>query len=123
LIDPDNETGQGRCDELAGRVGRRPRFEQDLRKVMDDRTIDIIGIALPNHWHALAAIRAMRAGKDIYLEKPVSHSIAEGRAIVEAARKYQCICQTGTQHRSLSGLRVVGMGGIWQWPYGRDFPD
>jgi predicted dehydrogenase len=81
------------------------RFEQDLRKVMDDRSIDIVSIATPNHWHALAAIWAMQAGKDVYLEKPVSHNVSEGRRIVEAASKYQCICQAGTQSRSAPGMR------------------
>jgi predicted dehydrogenase len=105
ICDVDSEVGQRRCDELHAKTERRPRYKQDLRKVLDDKTIDVVSIALPNHWHALAAIWAMQAGKDVYLEKPVSHSVAEGRAIVKAARKHQRICQTGTQHRSLGGLR------------------
>ncbi len=64
-----------------------------------------MSIATPNHWHALAAIWAMQAGKDVYVEKPVSHNVSEGRRIVEAARKYNKICQTGTQSRSTKGMR------------------
>jgi len=85
--------------------GKAPRYEQDLRRVLDDKSIDIITVATPNHWHALIAIWAMQAGKDVYLEKPVSHNVSEGRRIVQAARKYHRICQTGTQSRSMSGMR------------------
>jgi predicted dehydrogenase len=85
--------------------GKAPKFEQDLRRVMDDKSIDIVTIATPNHWHALAAIWAMQAGKHVYVEKPVSHNVSEGRRIVEAARRYDRICQTGTQCRSNPGMR------------------
>jgi predicted dehydrogenase len=85
--------------------GKAPKFEQDLRKVLEDKSIDIITIATPNHWHALAAIWAIQHGKDVYVEKPVSHNVSEGRRIVEAARKYNRICQTGTQSRSSTGLK------------------
>lgn len=73
---------------------------QDLRKVMDDKSIDAVVVSTGNHWHVLAAIWAMQAGKDVYVEKPVSHNIWEGRKLVEAARKYGRICQGGTQQRS-----------------------
>ena len=76
---------------------------QDLRRVFDDKSIDAVSIATPNHWHSLAAIWAMQAGKDVYVEKPVSHNVCEGRRMVEAARKYGRICQTGTQCRSHEG--------------------
>ncbi|HEV3260804.1 MAG TPA: Gfo/Idh/MocA family oxidoreductase [Gemmataceae bacterium] len=85
--------------------GTAPRYEQDIRKLLDDKTIDIVTIAMPNHWHSLAAIWAMQAGKDVYVEKPVSHNVREGRRVVEAARKYNRICQTGTQSRSTAGMR------------------
>ena len=85
--------------------GKAPAFEQDLRKVIDDKNIDIISIATPNHWHALAAIWAMQNGKDVYVEKPVSHNVSEGRRIVEAARKYGKICQAGMQSRSSKGMQ------------------
>jgi predicted dehydrogenase len=84
---------------------KAPHYEQDLRKVVEDKDIDIISIATPNHWHALAAIWALQNGKDVYVEKPVSHNVSEGRRIVEMARKYNRICQTGTQSRSSTGMR------------------
>ena len=92
-----------RVEETAKRQGRPPKFAQDLRQVLDDPAVDVVSIATPNHWHALAAIWAIQAGKDVYVEKPVSHNVSEGRRIVEAARKHQKICQTGTQCRSQQG--------------------
>ena len=82
-----------------------PNLVQDLRRVMDDPNIDAVSIATTNHWHALAAIWAMQAGKDVYVEKPVSHNVWEGRQMVEAARKYGRICQAGTQIRSLKAAQ------------------
>jgi predicted dehydrogenase len=102
------------CDEgVIGRTmrsaeqaqGKAPKYVKDLRQVMDDKSIDAVSIATPNHWHALAAIWAIQAGKDVYVEKPVSHNVSEGRRIVEAARGYKRICQTGTQSRSNPGMR------------------
>jgi len=101
------------CDEAVigpamqkiSKTGHAPRFEKDIRRVIEDKTIDVVSIATPNHWHALAAVWALRAGKDVYVEKPVSHNVREGRLIVEAARKHGKICQTGTQSRSMSGMR------------------
>lgn len=102
------------CDEaVIGRAmtvaekyqGFTPKYEKDLRRVLDDKSIHAVSIATPNHWHALAAIWAMQAGKDVYVQKPVSHNVLEGRRMVEAARKYGRICQTGTQSRSNQGMR------------------
>ena len=59
--------------------GKAPKYEKDIRKVVDDKAIDIVTIATPNHWHALMAVWAMQAGKDVYVEKPVSHNVSEGR--------------------------------------------
>jgi predicted dehydrogenase len=72
----------------------------DIRRLLENKDIDVVSIATPNHWHALASIWAIQAGKDVYVEKPVSHNVWEGRKIVEAARKYGKIVQTGTQSRS-----------------------
>ncbi len=72
----------------------------DLRKLLENKDIDAVSIATPNHWHALATIWAVQAGKDVYVEKPVSHNVWEGRQMVKAARKYGKIVQTGTQSRS-----------------------
>ncbi|MCD6303770.1 MAG: Gfo/Idh/MocA family oxidoreductase, partial [Planctomycetes bacterium] len=78
---------------------------QDMRKLFDRKDIDAIITATPNHWHVLTAIWAMQSGKDVYVEKPVCHDVWEGRKIVEAARKYNRICQGGFQNRSDDGLR------------------
>jgi predicted dehydrogenase len=72
----------------------------DVRRLLDDKNIDAVVTATPNHWHSLLTIWACQAGKDVYVEKPVSHNIWEGRKMVEAARKYKRIVQTGTQKRS-----------------------
>ena len=77
----------------------------DVRKLLESGEIDAISTATPNHWHSLIAIWAIQAGKDVYVEKPVSHNAWEGRQIVEAARKHGAIVQTGTQSRSNPGLR------------------
>jgi predicted dehydrogenase len=87
------------------RQGKEPTYVQDLRKILDDKTIDAVTIATPNHWHALAAIWAMQAGKDVYVEKPVSHNVSEGRRIVEVASKTKQICQVGMQNRSMRGIQ------------------
>ena len=106
ICDCDEKVGMKRVEEVAKRQnGRKPKFVKDIREVCDDKEIDIVSIATPNHWHALGAIWAIQAGKDVYVEKPVSHNVSEGRRIVEAARKYNKICQTGTQSRSMQGMR------------------
>ena len=80
--------------------GRKPVTETDIRKILENKDIDAISIAAPNHWHALATIWACQTGKHVYVEKPVSYTIAEGRRMVEASRKYNRIVQTGTQNRT-----------------------
>lgn len=77
----------------------------DMRELFESKDIDGVSIATPNHWHSLAAIWAIQAGKDVYVEKPVSHNVFEGRKLVEAARKHKRIVQTGTQSRSDIALR------------------
>ncbi len=88
----------------------RDRGEQcgsytDIRELLENKDVDVVSFATPNHWHALGAIWAMQAGKDVYVEKPVSHNVWEGRRIVEVARQLNRIVQTGTQSRSSSGIR------------------
>src|SRR6056297_2856817 len=96
----------GLCDVDENRLGaaktRFPKAQawRDLRELIDAPGIDAVVIATCNHWHCLAAIWAMQAGKDVYVEKPLSHSQWEGRQTVAAARKYNRICQLGTQQRS-----------------------
>jgi predicted dehydrogenase len=85
--------------------GQEVQTYQDIRKLLENKDIDAISIATPNHWHALAGIWAMQAGKDVYVEKPVSHNVWEGRQLVNAARKYNRIVQTGSQIRSSQGIR------------------
>jgi predicted dehydrogenase len=85
--------------------GKRPAFHQDFRKLVEDKSLDAVTIATSNHTHALLAIWGLQAGKHVYVEKPVSHTIWEGRKIVEAARKYGKVCQTGTQSRSYKGFQ------------------
>jgi predicted dehydrogenase len=77
----------------------------DCRKLLEDKNIDVVTTATPNHWHALVTVWACQAGKDVYVEKPICHNIWEGRRMVEAARKYKRIVQAGTQRRSDTGLR------------------
>jgi len=83
----------------------KPGFVQDLRRVMDDKDIDAVIIASPNHWHALATIWALQAGKHVYVEKPSSHTVWEGRKMVEAASRFNKIVQVGTMNRSRPAVR------------------
>ncbi len=86
IIDADEAVGQKRAEETAEVQGRKPKFVQDLRKALDDKSVDIVTTATPNHWHALAAIWAMQAGKHVFVEKPAGYCVNEGRSIVEAAQ-------------------------------------
>jgi predicted dehydrogenase len=94
----------------------RPGYVQDLRRVMDDKDIDAVVIATPNHWHALATIWALQAGKHVYVEKPSSHTVWEGRRMVEATAHYGKIVQVGTMNRSRpavkEAIKFVHEGGI-----------
>lgn len=83
--------------------GGTPKTEVDLRRVLDDKNIDCVCIAMPNYWHALAAVWACQAGKDVYVEKPVTYCISEGRAIIAAASRYNRMVQAGTQMRAHTG--------------------
>ncbi len=100
LIDPDKRTWDKRVKTVKERGGNSPKTVQDARKALDDKELDAISIATPNHWHSLLAIWGCQAGKDVYVEKPCSHELHEGRVAVEAARKNNRIVQHGTQSRS-----------------------
>ncbi|MDF1572944.1 MAG: Gfo/Idh/MocA family oxidoreductase [Bacteroidales bacterium] len=100
LCDPDLNILNTRQQEFKEKYGHSVSLEQDLRRVMDNKDIDVVSIASPNHWHALSVIWACQAGKDVYVEKPGSHNIWEGRKMVEAAHKYDRIVQHGVQLRS-----------------------
>jgi predicted dehydrogenase len=105
LCDVDSRLADDGIKSVAAKQKVEPVFVQDLRRIMDDKNIDVVSIATPNHWHALAAIWAIQAGKDVYVEKPVSHNVWEGRRIVDFARQKGRIVQTGTQSRSNTGMR------------------
>lgn len=105
LVDPDGNRAEKAAAEVLKRAGNRPRLESDLRRILDDKEIDAVAIASTNHWHALLAIWSMQAGKDVYVEKPVSHNFLEGVRMVEAARKYKRVVQGGTQRRSFGRFR------------------
>jgi predicted dehydrogenase len=100
LCDPDLVVLAKRAQEFETKYGRKVKQQQDLRKVFEDKDIDAVSVATPNHWHALATIWACQAGKDVYVEKPGSHNIREGRKMIEAAEKYKRIVQHGVQLRS-----------------------
>lgn len=91
-------------DSFTKRGKAAPKMEQDIRKVLEDKDVDVISIATPNHWHSLATIWACQAGKDVYVEKPMTHNIYEGKKVVEAAAKYNRVVQHGTQLRSNPGF-------------------
>lgn len=105
LCDPDLPLAEKRAAEFEKAYGKKPAVVQDLRKVFENKEIDAVTIATPNHWHALAAIWACQAGKDVYVEKPGAHNVYEGRKLVEAAHKYKRIVQHGVQLRSSEALR------------------
>jgi predicted dehydrogenase len=108
VCDPDEQVLMHKgVDVVEKATGKKLAFYQDLRKLLEDKNIDVVTIATPNHWHALAAIWAVQAGKDVYVEKPVSHNVSEGRRIVDAARRHKKIVQTGTQSRSSAGTRQL----------------
>jgi len=100
LCDCDTQFFDERNKAVKEAQGRAAKTEQDIRRVLDDPSVDAIVVATPDHWHALATIWGCQAGKDVYVEKPVSHTPWEGRKMVEAARKYNRIVQVGTQNRS-----------------------
>src|SRR6266702_944892 len=104
VCDPDRDRAADVAAHLVARQRPRPKAVQDLRVILDDKSVAAVFIATPNHWHALAAIWAMQAGKDVYVEKPVSHNLREGRRIVQVARKLGRICQGGTQNGSNGAL-------------------
>lgn len=87
--------------------GTEPEYIKDFRSLLDRKDVDAVSIATPNHWHALMAVMAMQAGKDVYVEKPCSHNVEEGRVMTQWARKLGRICQMGVQSRSMTGTREM----------------
>ena len=106
LCDVDTTVLEKGKAQLAGK-GAEVATYQDIRKLLESKEVDAISIATPNHWHSLAAIWAIQAGKDVYVEKPVSHNVWEGRQLVKAADAHQKIVQMGVQSRSGAGLAAA----------------
>lgn len=129
ICDVDDVVLQKTATDFETKYKRKVKTEQDLRKVYDDKDIDAVSIATPNHWHALAAIWACQAGKDVYVEKPACHNLYEGQKLVEAAKKYGRIVQHGVQLRSsvaiqeaiqhlrdgLIGKVYMARGTVYKW--------
>ncbi len=100
LCDVDRSVLDKEVAKLTKKIGAPVQGFQDVRKLLESKDLDILSIATPNHWHALNTIWAVQTGRDVYVEKPVSHNVWEGRQSVAAARKHNRIVQTGTQSRS-----------------------
>ncbi len=116
LVDPDQRVLAGAMADLEKKVPGpfACRGVADLRRALEDRTLDAISIATPNHWHSLMTIWAAQAGKHVYVEKPLSHDVGEGRRCVEAQKRYGVVIQHGTQRRSearLAGLHAAIQAG------------
>lgn len=111
LCDIDERLFPGAVAEIEKASGQRPQTFVDMRKMLASKDLDAVSIATPDHWHALATVWACQAGKDVYVEKPVSYCLREGRKMVEAARKYNRMVQAGLNRRSeirnLAGVQFV----------------
>ncbi|MCD8043230.1 MAG: Gfo/Idh/MocA family oxidoreductase [Tannerellaceae bacterium] len=105
LCDPDKNILHERAKSFEETYKQKVRIEQDFRNIYDAKDIDAVTLATPNHWHALQTIWACQAGKDVYVEKPATHNIYEGRKMIEAAYKYNRIVQHGVQLRSSVAVR------------------
>jgi len=116
LCDTDEQFFASRSKQVSDKTGDKPTTEWDMRKVLDDSEIDAVSFGTPNHWHALGTIWACQAGKHVFVEKPCSHNIFEGRKMIEASRKYNVRVQVGFQNRSISNvmdaMKFLHDGGI-----------
>jgi len=112
-----------RGEQMKQLTGRIPKLVNDYRALLDDKSIDAFMIATPDHWHALLTIHGCLAGKDVYVEKPASHNILEGKMAVAAARKNDCMVQVGTQIRSApflsDAVNYVRSGALGKVYFGR----
>jgi len=118
VIDPDKNVLANTVKNVQSRAGDKYKVsaESDVRKALEDKSLDAISVATPNHWHSLITIWAAQAGKSVYVEKPMSHDVAEGRIAVEAQKKYGVVIQHGTQSRSsssIAGLHEAIKQGKW----------
>lgn len=105
LVDPDTRLFPERVKQMEEKQGKAPKTETDIRRMLEDKKVDAVSIAACDHWHALATIWALQAGKHVNVEKPASHNIREGRKMIEAARKYGKVCACNMQNRSFSAVQ------------------
>ena len=123
IVDVDENLFPERVKEVRDRFGYAPRTLHDMRRAFEDPEIDAVTFATPNHWHALGTIWAAQAGKHVYVEKPASHSVWEGRQMVNAARKHDVLVQVGFQNRSrantMAAIKLLHDGGIGKVYMGR----
>ncbi|MCL2116923.1 MAG: Gfo/Idh/MocA family oxidoreductase [Planctomycetaceae bacterium] len=123
FCDPDEKVGNNACEAVAGKNGSRPKFVADMRAAFEDKNLVIMSSATTNHWHALSGIWAMQAGLHCYIEKPISHNVHEGQALIAAAKKYGKCVQTGSQCRSCSSNidanKFIRDGGIGEVKFAR----
>jgi predicted dehydrogenase len=105
VCDVDEKRLNAAAEQAGKSSGKTPKAVQDMRRVFEDKAVDAVVIATPDHWHAPASILALDAGKHVYVEKPCSHNVREGRLLVEAARRAKRVVQVGTQSRSAEHVR------------------
>ncbi|MBM3498978.1 MAG: Gfo/Idh/MocA family oxidoreductase, partial [Armatimonadetes bacterium] len=105
LVDPDTRLFEPRSKHVEEKQGEKPKCYADIREALTDPQVDVVSIASCNHWHALGTVWACQAGKDVYVEKPASWSVWEGRKMIEATGKYGRIVQVGCQSRSSGQVR------------------
>ncbi|HWL10048.1 MAG TPA: Gfo/Idh/MocA family oxidoreductase [Planctomicrobium sp.] len=121
VCDADLQQAERAAKNIQAKGAPAPQVERDYRRILDDPSIDVISIATPNHWHSLQAIQALQAGKHVYVEKPVSHNVWEGRQLVGWARHTGKMCQAGTQSRSSPSLteavEFIQSGGLGKIQY------
>lgn len=105
ICDVDERLFPAVSKDIEALTGTKPGAEPDARKILEDKDIDIMSLATPDHWHALHTVWSCQAGKHVYVEKPVSHNLSEGRKMVEAAEKYNTIVQSGICYRSSKAVK------------------
>jgi predicted dehydrogenase len=126
------ETHRGRLDEAAATIGGSPRTHGDFRRLLDDKAVDAVVVSTPDHWHALMTMMACASGKDVYVEKPLSLFVREGRWMVDVARRHGRVVQVGTQQRSgphyqkarelIRGGRIGPVVSVRMWAYRNVMP-
>ncbi len=108
VCDVDSKKGAARVAEIKAKTGKKPKLVTDFREALADPEIDAVVICTPHHWHALATVWSLRAGKHVYVEKPVTHTVGEGPILSAAARRYGRVVMPGTQLRSNTSLMAAG---------------